>query len=136
MVVDTNVLVAALDREDPRHAAAIGVLDAHANDAPILPAPILGEVDYWLRQRGLSGAWSAFCEDIAANVYVLHDLHPSALVEAARLEAKYADLRIGFVDAAVFLTCVELRDETVATFDRRHFSVLRAEDGRALRIVP
>ena len=136
MVVDTSVLLAALDAKDPRHPAAIAVLDGHATGAPILPAPILGEVDYWLRKRGLGGAWTALCEDIAASVYVLHDLTPSALLDVARLQAKYADLRIGFVDAAVFLTCVVLDDDTVASFDRRHFSVLRTEDGRALEIVP
>jgi len=38
--------------------------------------------------------------------------------------------------AAVFLTCVELGEDKVATLDHRHFSVLRTEDGRALRLLP
>lgn len=136
MVVDTGVLLAALDANDPRHPAAIATLAGRRTSAPVVPAPTLGELDYWFRKRAIGGAWVALCEDIADGRYALHDLGPSALLDAARLQAKYADLGIGFVDAAVFLTCVELHDETVATFDHRHFSVLRTEDGRALQIVP
>jgi len=132
VVVDTGVLLAALDANDPRHSAAIATLAGRRTSAPVVPAPILGELDYWFRKRAIGGAWMALCEDIAAGRYALHDLGPSVLLDAA----KYADLRLGFVDAAVFLTCVELHDGTVATFDHRHFSVLRTEDGRALEVVP
>ncbi len=136
MVVDTGVLLAALDARDPRHSAAISALAAQTTGAPVVPAPILGELDYWFRKRAIADSWMTFCEDVAADRYALHHLGPSALLDAARLQARYADLRIGFVDAAVFLTCVELGDGKVATFDRRHFSVLRTDDGRALEILP
>lgn len=43
---------------------------------------------------------------------------------------------LGFVDAAVFVACVALGEEKVATLDRRHFSVLRTEAGRALDLLP
>lgn len=57
------------------------------------------------------------------------------MASAARIQATYRDLRIGFVDAIMFLTCMELGEDKVATLDRRHFSVLKTAEGRSLRIV-
>jgi predicted nucleic acid-binding protein len=136
VVLDTGVLLAALDANDPRHREATAVLAGLERDVPVVPAPILSELDYCLRKRGAAATWTAFCKDVVRGRYAVHHLDPDALLRAASLQAKYADLPIGFVDAAVFVTCVELEDPQVATFDRRHFSVLRTEDGRTLEIVP
>ena len=46
------------------------------------------------------------------------------------------DQKLGFVDAAVFCSCQALGERKVATPDRRHFSVLRTNDGRALDLLP
>ncbi len=135
LVLDTGVLLAALDRGDPDHEACAELL-AGATEILIVPAPILTELDHLLARRRKTDLWLAFVEDLALGAYVLHPLWVEAVAAAARLQARYADLGIGFVDAAVFLTCVELGATRVATLDRRHFSALRTEDGRALEIVP
>ena len=136
MVVDTGVLLAALDRADPRHGPARAVLDDPASGQLFVPAPVLNELDHFMRRRAIADRWLTFCEDVEDERYLLHPLTPASLLEAARLQAKYQDLRLGFVDAVVFLTCVELGERTIATLDRRHFSVLRTPEGQALEIVP
>ncbi len=40
------------------------------------------------------------------------------------------------MNAAVFATCEALGETKVATLDRRHFSVLRTEDGSTLDLLP
>lgn len=135
LVLDTGVLLAALDREDPGHGPCVELVTASAGPL-VVPAPVLTELDHLLARRSKSDLWMSFVEDLAAGAYVLHQLSAEDVVAAARLQARYADLRIGFVDAAVFHTCVELGATTVATLDRRRFSALRTGDGRALGIVP
>lgn len=135
LVLDTGVLLAALDREDADHGPCAALVTGEPG-ALVVPAPVLTELDHLLARRRKTDLWVAFTEDLAAGSYVLHPLAADDVLEAARLQARYADLRIGFVDAAVFLTCVGLSETKVATLDRRHFSVLRTEDGRALRVVP
>jgi len=58
------------------------------------------------------------------------------LFAAAQVEAKYADLGVGLVDASVFVTCESIGETRVATLDRRHSSVLRTSDGKALDTLP
>jgi uncharacterized protein len=135
LVLDTSVLLAGLDREDPQHPRCAALLEA-ATEPLVVPVPVLPELDHLLGRRRKTDLWIAFAADIAGGAYELHGTSPSEVAAAADLQTRYRDLRIGFVDAVVFLTCVELGEEKVASLDRRHFSALRAEDGRALRIVP
>lgn len=135
LVLDTGVLLAGLDREDPDHDACARIL-AETTEPLVVPTPVLTELDHLLARRRKNDLWMRFVDDLAAGTYVLHPLSTEVVVGAARLQARYADLGIGFVDAAVFLTCVDLNETRVATLDRRHFSVLRTEDGRTLEIVP
>jgi len=77
---------------------------------------------------------------------VLHDVKIGALeIEAviasdyervAELMTIYADLGVGFVDAAVLAIVERLREPKLATLDRRHFAVMRPRHVRALELVP
>jgi len=135
LVLDTGVLYAALDEEDRDHAACASLL-TQANEELVIPAPVLVELDYWVRKFSSADAWLTFSEDVEANVYAIYPLDVGILLSAARLQARYADLPLGLVDAAVFAVCEVLGEEKVATLDRRHFSVLRTAGGRSLNLLP
>ena len=135
LVLDTSVLVAALDEGDESHTACRSTVEEHSGHL-VVPSPVLVEFEHLLRVRRRPAPWLTFAEELAAGAYAAYHLEPDMVLAAARLQHRYADLRIGFVDAAVFLTCVELGEDKVATLDHRHFSVLRTEDGRALRLLP
>ena len=135
LVLDTGVVYAALNEDDPDHEQCASLLGA-AEEQLILPLPVLVELDYWLRLAASSDVWLAFCEDIAGGAYSLWSLDAALLLKAAQLQSRFSDQPIGFVDAAVFVTCEALGEEKVATLDRRHFSGLRTQDGKALRILP
>lgn len=134
LVLDTSVLLASLDSDDPDHPECASLLAT--DEELIVPSAVLVELDYLLGKRSRLEVWLAFVDRVAEGGYAIYELDAGQLLRAARLEARYADLKLGFVDAAVFLTCVELREDRVATLDQRHFSVLRTEDGTALRILP
>jgi predicted nucleic acid-binding protein len=49
---------------------------------------------------------------------------------------QYADERIGITDASLVVLAERLGTNTIATLDRRHFSVLRDKQGKPFDIVP
>jgi uncharacterized protein len=54
----------------------------------------------------------------------------------ADLIETYADLRLGTVDGSVIATAERLGTTTIATLDRRHFTVVRPRHVEAFEIVP
>jgi uncharacterized protein len=54
----------------------------------------------------------------------------------ADLVEQYADLPLGGTDAAVIAIAERLQLDTVATLDRRHFSVVRPSHVESLTLVP
>lgn len=135
LVLDTGVVYAALFRDDPDHGRCAELL-VDTDEQLVVPSPVLVELDYWLGRAGALDAWLAFSEDVSAGAYALWPADATLLVKAARLQQRFADQPIGFVDAAVFSTCEALGEDKVCTLDRRRFGVLRGEGGAALRLLP
>ena len=55
---------------------------------------------------------------------------------AIELVEKYADLPLDLVDASVVAIAERLEQDTIATLDRRHFSVIRPLHIDAFTLVP
>ena len=135
LVLDTGVIYAALDGDDPDHEPCISLIEG-TSEQRIIPGVVLVELDYWLGEAASLDVWLQFCQDVAAGAYALWPINASLLSDAAALQHRFHDQPIGFVDAAVFCTCVALGEDKVASLDKRHFSVLRSQEGRSLRILP
>jgi hypothetical protein len=135
LVLDTGVIYAALDESDSDHKRCAALI-ANSEETLIVPSPVLVELDYWLRKNATIDVWLAFAEDVQSAAYTLWPADASIVLAAAQLQGRFADQGLGFVDAAVFCSCEALGERKVATLDRRHFSVLRTGDGRALTLLP
>lgn len=135
LVLDTGVLLASIDRGDRAHEACVGLLES-TEGALVVPSPVLVELGYWVERRAGVGAWVAVCDRIAGGAFDLFPIDADMSWRAAQLQQHYAGLRLGFVDACVFVTCETLGEGKVATLDRRDFSVLRTDSGAALEILP
>lgn len=135
LVLDTGVLYAALDAEDPDHGSCAKLL-RETEELLLIPAPVLVELDYWVRKFASSPVWLSFCEDVYSGAYTVVSLDATLLLEAARLQVRYDDLPLGLVDAAVFATCESIGERKVATLDHRHFSILRTREGASLDLLP
>jgi uncharacterized protein len=135
LILDTGPLYASLDRSDADHAACRKLIEA-SEEPLIIPAPVLVEVDYWIDARLHAGVLVALLEDIVADAYQIEDLQPDDYRRIRELCDLYSDADIGFVDAAVFSVVERLREDKLATLDRRHFSLLRPRHVDALRLVP
>lgn len=135
LVLDTGVLYASLDAHDSDHEPCAALV-MQATEPLVIPSPVLVEVDYWLRKNASVDVWLRLCEAIDAGAYTLYNLDADDVLLAARLQAKYKELPLDFVDASVMVTCEALGESKVATLDRRDFSVVRTGKNRSWTIVP
>jgi len=133
MIVDTGVMFAAMDRSDASHVPARHLLEAAAEI--LLPAPTLVELD-WLSTSRRVPAVDTVLRDVATGAIGTVELTIDDYRRVAELRAAYSDLPLDFVDASVVAVCERLRESTVATLDRRHFSVVRPLHVGAFTLVP
>ena len=135
LVLDTGPILALLDAGDPDHDRCVSLVEGLGEDL-VVPGPVLVEVDYWVVKLLGAEAWTIFVDDVARGAYRLENLDGSDLRRAAELEATYATLDLGLVDASVIALCERLGEPKVATLDRRDFSVVRPRHRARLEILP
>jgi predicted nucleic acid-binding protein len=133
--VDTGPLWAIFDRADRDHASCVQLL-AEARGARIVPAPVLVEFDHLASHGADRGAVDALLDEIEQGTYVVEELLASDYRRVRKLLEIYADLRVGFVDAAVLAVTERLREPKLATLDHRHFAVMRPRHVDALELLP
>lgn len=109
---------------------------AEARGARIVPAPVLVEFDHLASRVPDRGTVDALLDEIEHGTYVIEDLLASDYPRVRELLETYADLRVGFVDAAVLAIVERLREPKLATLDHRHFAVMRPRHVDALELVP
>jgi predicted nucleic acid-binding protein len=107
-----------------------------SNEALVIPAPVLVEVDYWIHQRLHPGVLVALLDDIAAGAYQVADLVIADYSRVRDLCDRYADSDVGFVDAAVLAIVERLDEPKLATLDRRHFGLLRPRHRDVIELLP
>jgi predicted nucleic acid-binding protein len=135
LILDTGPLYASLDRSDSDHLSCRQLIES-AGEPLVIPAPVLVEVDYWVRARLHAGVLAALLDDVVAGAYIVEDLRTEDYRRVRDVCDRYADANIGFVDAAV-LAIVERWDEPkLATLDERHFRALRPRHVESLRLIP
>jgi uncharacterized protein len=134
LVVDSGVLYATLDSDDKHHLACTELLVA-AREPRVVPSPVLTEVD-WLCSPSTQDRFSIILDQVEHNAIEIEDLIDTDYERIAELLRTYADLRVGFVDAAVLAVVERLREPKLATLDHRHFTVMRPRHVKALELLP
>lgn len=135
LIVDTGPLYAAMDRADPDHLACRELLET-AVDPVVVPAPVLVEVEWLATSRLGPLAFDAVLASVADGGLVVRDLDLADWARVRSLCHTYADLPLGLVDASVVVTAERLEERTIATLDRRHFSVVRPRHVPSLGLLP
>jgi predicted nucleic acid-binding protein len=131
ITLDTSGLLALMDQRDTDYTRARESL--RADGGPFLvPAGILGEVAYMLEKSVGSQFVDLLLDDLQSGAYTL-DCGEADLPRIQQLARRYADLPLGFADAAV-IACAERNGGRVLTFDLRDFGVV-AREGK-IRLLP
>lgn len=135
MIVDSSVLYAIADRTDVHHERCTELLDAFAGPL-LLPTLVLGETAYLVGVRRGPQAEIRFITSIAVGELIVeHPIQPD-LARMAELLWRYGDLPLGTVDASIVALAERLNIRTIATLDRRDFSVVRPSHIEAFELVP
>jgi predicted nucleic acid-binding protein len=135
ILVDTNVLVAAARTADTNHDAAarlLGTLD----DRLLVPPTVIAETCYLLSEWGGPETEVRFLRGFHPDGLQLADLTTADVARMAELAERYADLRLGGTDASLIAIAERLRIDRIATFDRRHFTVVRPAHVTAFTLLP
>jgi len=135
ILVDTNILVAVANGRDSNHRVAVDLLET-VPDELLVTSTVIAEVCYLLQERAGAPAETRFLRSFDAGELVLADLTLTDLRRMAQLTERYADLGLGGTDASVVAVAERLGITRVATFDRRHFSVVRPAHVRFFSLLP
>ena len=135
LICDTGPLYAAMDRSDADHEVCAQLL-AGSVEQLLVPAPVVVELDWLAGDRLGSEPFSAFLADLEDGAVTVVDLVPTDYVRVRELLARYADLKLGFVDAAVVAVVERLGERKLATLDHRHFGTIRPRHVQALQLLP
>jgi predicted nucleic acid-binding protein len=135
LVVDTGVVLASIEPRDKHHLACSHLLET-TREERIVPSVVLVEVEYLLSRTRQVDVFVSFLDDCARGAFVIEELQQADYVRIGELLTTYADLRVGFVDAAVLAIVERLREPKLATLDHRHFSVMRPRHIEALELLP
>ena len=133
ILLDTGIVYAYYDRSDAWHRRARTLVEGEQRGL-ILPAPVIPEVDHLLGHRLGSRSRLTFYAGIVDGYYLVADLPRDVYARVADLNRQFADLELGFVDAAIAALAGTLGLSRVATTDRRHFEPLAA--ALSLEILP
>jgi predicted nucleic acid-binding protein len=139
VVADTGGLLRALARRpDGKPSWSEYETVLRTSSAVIVPALVLAEVDYFLREE--RRAMRKLIAEIfdPATRYEFEPATPADIVRALHIDAKFADLGLGLVDGTVAAVAERRRVYRVLTTDRADFVPLRVGPtfDRALTLVP
>jgi len=135
LLVDTSVVVASLDVRERHHRACRDLLSG-GDERIVMPSPILCEVDHLVHRMLGPAAMPAFLGRVRSGELDVAESAPDDLGRTIELMERYADLDVGFVDAAVLSIIERLGEPKLATLDRKHFSVMQPRHVDALELLP
>lgn len=134
ILVDTNVLVAMAIENGNLHHPALDLMEGLPAGQGVLPT-VLAEACYLIDRFGGARAEAAFLRSFEDGALRLVGLLTEDLERMTELVERCATLRLGATDASVVAVAERLDIDTVATFDRRHFTVVRPRHVEAFTLL-
>jgi predicted nucleic acid-binding protein len=135
LVVDTGVAYAAVDPSEPDHETCAALLRT-AGTTITLPAPVVTETCLLSLSRWNPAAATAVLDSVADGTVIVVDLDAELYRRVRQLVERYSDLPLDIVDASVVAVAERLQETTIATLDRRHFSVVQPLHCEAFSLLP
>jgi len=102
----------------------------------MVPILVVTEVAYLLASRVGADTEVRFLGDLAAGNLVPEHVVAADWLRIGELVARYRDLPLGTVDASVVVAAERLGAHSIATLDRRHFSIVRPAHVASLDLLP
>lgn len=135
LLVDTGVLLAAADSTDRDHKRCADLLAERRGDLNVVSLVVAETA--WQIERNLGPrSEAAFVRLITGGELTVVDLTAADWERAANLIETYETLRLGLVDASIVAVSERLMGTTLATLNKRDFTVVRPAHCTAFELVP
>ena len=135
ILLDASIVLAAADRADLNHAAALAWF-GRADEPLLLGALTLAELDVLLqRELGVAASLALVRSFIGGAIRLVAPTQAD-LVRAVELLDAVAEHRPRLADALLVAAAERLGIHRIATFDRRPIAVLRPRHIRAFDLEP
>lgn len=131
LIVDTGVLLAATDRNDPAHAACAELLTGESEPL-VTTAMVIAETAYLLDRELGPAVEATLYTAITDGQLTVEALTIEDWQRVHDLVLRYADLRLGGTDASLIALAERHHQQRIATLNRRHFAVVRPAHTDAL----
>jgi hypothetical protein len=135
LLVDTNIWLAAGDRRSARHRDCSALLAERAGELAA-PVPVIAETGWLLLDRAGPAAQAGFVAMVTTGRLKPLDLTADDWARVVQLLETYADLALDVVDASIVAVAERLGHTTIATLNRRDFTVVRPAHAEAFELVP
>ncbi|WP_321162914.1 PIN domain-containing protein [Nostocoides jenkinsii] len=135
VVVDTSALLAFFDANEPQHEAVVEAIQS--SRGPLIVSPyVIAELDYLVMTRHGVQAQRTVLNEIAGGAWELAHMDRARLADANRIVERFADIPIGVADASNVVLAEVYGTRAIVTLDRRHFTILRFDDGSRVDVRP
>jgi len=131
-ILDTGPWVALIDRSESRHEQCVQWLKGYSGELFSTEA-VLTEVLYLLNFS--IEAQSAAIDFVLKKSVELIPTGNGSLEKAKKLMKKYFDLPMDYADATIVCLAMDTEIKTVATFDKRDFSIYRI-NRKPFQVIP
>ena len=135
LILDTSVVVASMSPGERRHEDCRRLIES-AEEQVAIPGPTLCEIDYVVHARLGALGMPKFLRRIRVGELGVEQLEIDDLDRTIELMERYADLDVGFVDAAILAIVERLDEPKLATLDRKHFGAMRPRHVESLELLP
>jgi predicted nucleic acid-binding protein len=135
ILLDASAIVAAADRADLNHAAAVAWF-RRADEPLVLGALTLAELDIVLQRDLGAAATLALVQTVVDGAIRVVAPTERDLARAAELMVAAAEHRPRLADASLVAIAERLGVHRIATFDRRPIAVFRPRHVRAFDLEP
>jgi uncharacterized protein len=130
ITLDSSAIISITNARDPDHQMVVEALFAE-REPWLIPQGILAEVAFMLGKLTVD-VLDSFLQDLENGPYSLEDSRTD-IPRMRALACRYADLPLGFSDAAV-IACAERNGGRVLSIDLRDFQIVARE--RTITVLP
>lgn len=102
----------------------------------MVPPYVITEFDYLVAKTPGIDAELAALSDLAGGAWDVPMFGVPDLEQARTVVDKYRDQHIGVTDASIVVLAERYATRTIATLDRRHFTVVRPITGGRFTVLP
>jgi predicted nucleic acid-binding protein len=132
LVVDTSIVLAALNRADRAHGTVRDWLLTVDEDLFTSPMAI-AEIDHLVGVHGGPEARRALWNDLDSGVYTVR-WWADGVADTLDVAERGGD--VGLTDASLVALASRLRTRRIATLDHHHFRTLQTRDGQPFVLLP